>query len=80
MQKELHNFVLISLTILVLLLSIFNLQNIRPNKTIEVLGATDDGLFWQEFITKHPTYRDGWLELDRMDMVKKIDPNWSESR
>ena len=77
MRKELNNLFYITAAILILLLSIFNLQNINK-KQIKVLGATIDNSYWEEMVIKHPTYRDGWVELGRMDMVKQIDPNYSQ--
>lgn len=77
MSKKANDFLYISLTVLILLLSLFNLQNMRPRKTIEVLGATDNTAFWEELAEKHPTYKDAWIELGRIDKVRQIDPNFS---
>jgi hypothetical protein len=77
MGKELFNLLYITSAILVILLSMFNLQNI-DKKQIKVLGAETDNMFWQEFVVKHPTYIDAWVELGRMDIVKQIDPNFSQ--
>lgn len=85
-DNELQTLLLINITVIILILSFFNLIN--PKKTsVQVLGAEietsyndatyDDNTFWQEFIIKHPTYRDGWVELERMDKVKEIDPNFT---
>ena len=77
MQKELNNLLIINLVIIVLLLSIFNLQSLKKNE-IKVLGTTIDNSFWEEMIKNHPTYRDAWIELGRMDVVKQIDPNYHQ--
>ncbi|MEK7472444.1 MAG: hypothetical protein AAB625_00215 [Patescibacteria group bacterium] len=77
MQKELNNLLIINLVIIVLLLSIFNLQSLKKNE-IKVLGTTIDNSFWEEMIKNHPTYRDAWVELGRMDMVRQIDPNYHQ--
>ena len=76
--EELTTLFYINITILILALSMFNLYSQRRNK-IQVLGAetnNTNNIFWQDFMTKHPTYRDGWIELGRMDKVKQIDPNY----
>ncbi|MEK7536768.1 MAG: hypothetical protein AAB559_03260 [Patescibacteria group bacterium] len=77
MQKELNNLLIINLVIIVLLLSIFNLQSLKKNE-IKVLGTTIDNSFWEEMTKNHPTYRDAWIELGRMDVVKQIDPNYHQ--
>jgi len=75
MVKELFNLLYITSAILIILLSMFNLQNINK-KQIKVLGIETDNSFWEDFVQKNPTYRDGWVELDRMDKVNEIDPNF----
>lgn len=77
MRKELFNLLYITSAILVVLLSIYNLQNI-DNKQVKVLGTETNNLFWEDFMQKNPTYIDGWAELGRMDIVKQIDPNYSQ--
>lgn len=74
-RQELINLIYINLAILVILLSIFNLQTKKKDQ-ITVLGANDDLTYWEELVKKHPTYRDGWVELGRIDIVKQIDPNF----
>lgn len=74
-QKELHNYLLILFSVFVLLLSFFNLTK-QNKKTVQVLGANTDNTFWEEFVIKHPTYRDAWIELRRIDKIKEIDPNY----
>ena len=74
MQKELSNLLYITLAILVILLSMFNLQNINK-KQIKVLGIETNNSFWEDFMQKHSTYIDGWIELGRIDKVNEIDPN-----
>lgn len=54
----------------------FNIQSHR-NKEVAVLGATDNSDYWEEITLKHPTYRDAWVELGRMDKVYEIDPNYN---
>lgn len=75
-NKDLQFLLYISLTILVLMLAAFNLSQ-KTKKQIQVLGAESDNSYWEEMVTKHPTYRDAWVELGRMDMVEKIDPNYN---
>lgn len=75
MTKDLEYLFFINIIIIVLLLSIFNLQSYKKGE-IKVLGATTNNSYWEEIVAKHPTYRDAWVELGRMDMVKRIDPNY----
>lgn len=75
MQRELNNLLNINLVVLILLLSIFNLSTPKK-KSVQVLGAESNNSYWEEMIIKHPTYRDAWIELGRMDKVKQIDPNF----
>ncbi len=80
MQKELNNLLYINLIIIVLLLSIFNLRSTQK-KEVKVLGVkviNDDRVYWENLVSKNPTYRDAWVELDRMDKVRQIDPNFSQ--
>jgi hypothetical protein len=53
----------------------FNLQNIGQKET-RVLGVSTDNKYFEELVTKYPTYIDGWIELGRMDKVYEIDPNF----
>ena len=74
-EKDLRTLLYINLVVLTLLLSLFNLVSLK-RKEVKVLGAESDNTFWEEFVIKHPTYRDAWIELGRMDKVKEIDPNF----
>jgi hypothetical protein len=77
-DKDLRTLFYINSIVLILILSILNLLSLKK-KEIKVLGAeTTDNTFWEEFVAKHPTYRDGWVELGRMDKVKQIDPNYHQ--
>jgi hypothetical protein len=78
-QKELDFLLFTTFSVLILLLTLFNLQNLNIKKPTEmvVLGAETNNLFWEDFVAEHPTYIDGWIELDRMDKVKEIDPNFT---
>lgn len=75
MTKELNNLLYITFAVLILLLSLFNLQNLNKQK-VNVLGIKTNNSFWEDFMLKHPTYIDGWIELGRMDKVRQIDPNY----
>ena len=77
MNKNLKFFLYVSSSVLVLLLSLLNIQSLNSHKP-KVLGVqvADDSKFWQEFLEKHPTYIDGWIELERFDKVSEIDPNY----
>lgn len=77
-EQNLIYLVYILASILILLLSIFNMQEKHQNNNI-VLGAqaeSKDDKFWQEITNDNPTYIDAWLELGRMDKVLEIDPNY----
>ncbi|KKP46525.1 MAG: hypothetical protein UR39_C0010G0037 [Candidatus Woesebacteria bacterium GW2011_GWA1_33_30] len=76
LSKDLNFLLYITFSILILLLSISNLQNIERKKVVKVLGAETNTYFWEDFMAKHPTYIDGWIELERMDKVEEIDPNF----
>lgn len=73
--KELTFLFYINITVIILLLSFFNLSQ-KPKTKIQVLGAETDTSYWEELVKKHPTYRDAWMELNRMDKVIEIDPNF----
>ncbi|WKZ25345.1 MAG: hypothetical protein QY322_03050 [bacterium] len=75
-KKDLLVLIYINLAILIILFSLFNIQSHR-NKEVAVLGATDNSDYWEEITLKHPTYRDAWVELGRMDKVYEIDPNYN---
>ncbi|MDP3918152.1 MAG: hypothetical protein Q8Q30_03195 [Candidatus Woesebacteria bacterium] len=77
MSKDLEYLLFVNIIIIILLLSIFNLQFHKKNE-IKVLGAVTNNSYWEEMAIKHPTYRDAWVELGRMDIVKQIDPNYSQ--
>lgn len=71
MKKELYNLLYITFAFLILLLSMFNLQNLRQKET-QVLGVSTDNKYFEELVTKYPTYIDGWVELGRMDKDTKL--------
>jgi len=81
MEKDLNNLLYINLIIIVLLLSMFNLRSPykREAKVLGVNVINDNKAFWEELVSKNPTYRDGWLELGRMDKVSEIDPNFKSN-
>ena len=75
-NDDLEYLFYINLTILILILTVFNLSY-KPKSQIQVLGATSDNSYWEELVKKYPTYRDAWIELNRMDKVEEIDPNFN---
>ncbi len=79
MAKDLNTLTFITVAVLVLLLSIFNLQSIHRQETLQVLGQQTENYsqFWQNLVDKHPTYKMGWYELGRIDKVLTIDPNFN---
>ena len=75
-NKDLQILLYINIAVIILLLSFFNLSQ-KPKHQVQVLGAETDTSYWEELVKKHPTYRDAWVELGRMDMVEQIDPNFN---
>ncbi len=75
-SKELFMYVFI---LFILLLTAANINNFLKPKT-KVLGIethnTSDIEFWEDFLKNHPRYIPGWVEIERLDKVKEIDPNW----
>lgn len=71
-NSHLLEFVFISLSIVTLSLSMFLLSKYFENQTpqVKVLGAQIDlgkeEEFWKKILTKSPTYRDGWIELAKI--------------
>ena len=63
----------------ILLLTAINISTFLQPQT-KVLGITSqenmDEEFWREFLEKHPSYIPGWIEIERLDKVKEIDPNY----
>lgn len=76
LRRELQTCLYINIAAIVIMLSIFNLS-VKQKSKVTVLGATTDNSYWEELVQKHPTYRDAWVELGRMDMVEEIDPNYN---
>lgn len=83
MQKHKVNsskqYVLLMFYVFVILaLSFINIKNTLSEK--KVLGAeTQEGVevkFWDDFLDKNPHYIPGWIELNRPDQVKIINPNY----
>ena len=83
-DKDLQHLLYITLAVLIILLSIFNLQKTSKEKDT-VLGINtetvqtkldNERMFWENFQIKNPTYIDGWIELGRFDKVEGIDPNY----
>lgn len=75
-SQELQSFLYINFALFILLISFFNLSQIKKRAEVKILGAKTDNSFWIDFVAKHPTYRDGWIELGRIDKIKEIDPNY----
>jgi hypothetical protein len=71
-------FVIVAV-LFVLYLTAINISNIFKPKE-NVLGVetqeNTDQEFWEDFLTKHPNYIPGWVEIGRTDKVKQLDPNF----
>lgn len=63
---------------LILILSILNIYNyLSPTKEVLGIQTTNmKGVFWYDFLQKHPHYIPGWVEIGRTDKVRDIDPNY----
>lgn len=75
-QKELLYLFSIAFTVLVILLTILNLQNIGKKEA--VLGAGTENNkeelikekdFWEDFLAKNPTYYDGWIRISKIEFL-----------
>ena len=76
--KEIFVYVVL---LFVLLLTAANINTfLQPKISTKVLGIetqnNSDTEFWQGFLSQHPNYIPGWIEIGRMDKVKQIDPNY----
>lgn len=82
--KDLKQLLYINLSVLIIILSAFNLylfsknSLIRSQKNIKVLGSEKDNSFWLKMTEENPTYIDAWIELGNIKKVKEIDPNYFE--
>ena len=77
-SKEL--FIYVVFLFILLLVSINIDTYLRPvNVDVKVLGAETQNnkeVFWQDFLSKHPDYVPGWIEIGRTDKANEIDPNY----
>jgi hypothetical protein len=75
-SKEL--FIYVVVLFLLLLVSINIDTYLKPVET-KVLGAetqNNEEVFWQDFLSKHPDYVPGWIEIGKADKANEIDPNY----
>ena len=98
-KNELIFFSSIFFTIVIFLLISFNLYSLEQSQ--KVLGTKmetkedlfqKDSRYWKEFLTQHPTYFPGWIELTKyylstgnisqakgvLNKARSIDPNSNE--
>lgn len=75
----LNHFFYVTIAIIILLLSLFNLQQKKMVET-KVLGIktqTDESnIFWSDFLDKHPDYLPALKEIGDTEKVLQIDPNY----
>lgn len=79
MQKvSLDLFTLVAISFILLLASVNITTYLEPKKVlgVSVVEAHSDEAFWQDFLSKNPSYLPGWVAIGRMDKVKEIDPNY----
>ena len=100
-QTNSKNHLLFFLTslgvILILILTSANIANFSEKRQTKVLGVQDNFenekikelIFWENFLSKNPDYRDGWIEISKVSYqlgdkaysqaalktAKVIDPN-----
>ncbi len=74
--REVFIFVVL---LFILLLTAININSFLQPK-IKVLGVQTEKSsnveFWSDFLSQHPNYIPGWIELGRTDKVLEIDPNY----
>ncbi|KKR00092.1 MAG: hypothetical protein UT24_C0017G0018 [Candidatus Woesebacteria bacterium GW2011_GWB1_39_12] len=93
---SLSSLYVLCVILILIALSIFNLAFYLFKENREVLGTTTETSneigFWYDFLANNPTYKDGWLELARLEydegnlasakesleQAEKIDPNSEE--
>jgi len=66
------------LIVFALCVSAINIDSyLAPNKVLgaEVEEDTNE-VFWEDFLSRNPTYIPGWIEIGRIDKVMEIDPNY----
>lgn len=74
--NELNELLTLSFIILVLLLTILNLQK-RPlenrvlgiNTEINKTELIQEKEYWDDFLAKHPTYIDGWERMSEIEFM-----------
>jgi len=73
-EKELINLLYIVSAVVLILFSFYNLQNIfNPKKVLgaktsaEYKSLLEEKSYWEDFLSKTPTYHDGWLRLSEIE-------------
>lgn len=84
-HKTVDTFLNLLVYISILFLLLLSANNINNHLQIEnVLGTESENLsqtdkyvaFWENFLSENPNYAPGWKEVERMDRVHEIDPNF----
>lgn len=75
-QGEYINLFCIASVILIILLTIINLQKKPTIKTvlgttteIDIQEITEEKKYWEEFLSLNPTYYDGWKRLSTLEII-----------
>lgn len=77
-RKEILIFFYIAGFVFIILLTMINIQNLYKPQSITVLGASteidhsqlnESKKYWEELVTKHPTYYEGWMELYKIHLT-----------
>ena len=77
-RKEILSFFYIAGVVFIILLTMINIQNLYKPQSITVLGASTEvdhnelnefKKYWEELVTKHPTYYEGWMELYKIHLT-----------
>jgi len=79
-KQSLIQFLIYTTILSILFLSAINVNtSLRPKvKILGVETSDNDQVFWSNFITLHPNYLPGWIELGRTEKVREIDPNYKK--
>jgi len=67
-----------SIIFILLILSLVNIKNFLTVKTVLGANTANNETFnWDGFLKTNPNYIPGWIEIEREDVAKNIDPNFN---
>lgn len=69
-----------TLVIIFLLLAVYNLNKVFEKKKVLGIETTttevSNDIFWKEFLKSNPNYLPGYIELNEIEKVERLDPNF----